>query len=239
MEVADAIDSSIDFDLCILLWAIVSHLLPQYHHPNSHPDQLLTLFLNSGVAISIVRIQYLPAFSRATDDTFTNVEATGWSLGELCVGIFCACLPTLGPLVLRLRRKIIKKPKDPHFSSGFTASGALETGSHWQLSDKNDATWLGATRDGEKARIMPATSRGSVGRPVWRSSLNAIVERPDPVHHDEIELLESPRWDNTRLDTAQESPEWSPMRENMLISDALRELEYPPKVQIRDSPQSC
>lgn len=185
------------------------------------------------MAISIVRIRYLPAFSRATDDTFTNVEATGWSLGELCVGIFCACLPTLGPLVLSLRRKIIKTPKDPHFSSGFTASGALETGSHWQPSDKTDASWLGATRDSEKARIMPATSRGSIGRPAWRSSLHAIVERPDPVHRDEIELLESPQ-DKTRLDSTQENSGWSPMSENMLISDALRELEYPPRAQIRE-----
>lgn len=189
--------------------------------------------MHSGVAISIVRIQYLPAFSRATDDTFTNVEATGWSLGELCVGIFCACLPTLGPFVLRLRRKIIKTTKDPHFSSDFTTSGALETGSHLRLSDKGDATWFGATRDNEKPRIMPATSRGSVGRPVWRSSLHAIVERPDPVHHDEIELLESPRVEKTRLDSTQESPGWSSMNKNMLVSDALRELEYPPRTQGR------
>lgn len=190
--------------------------------------------LNSGVAISIVRIQYLPAFSRATDDTFTNVDATGWSLGELCVGIFCACLPTLGPLVFRLRRKLMKPPKSPHFSSGFSASGALETDSHWQLSDKIDGgSWLGLTSDGEKPRIMSATSRASAGRPVWRSSLHAIVERSDSVQQDEIELLESPRGDGIRPDGPQESPGLVSISENMLISDALRELEYPPRAQIR------
>ncbi|KAH7349622.1 hypothetical protein B0T11DRAFT_289572 [Plectosphaerella cucumerina] len=47
------------------------------------------------VSISVVRLKFL----RLTEDfTWVNVEAAGWSIGELCCGITCACLATLRPL---------------------------------------------------------------------------------------------------------------------------------------------
>ncbi|KAL2271334.1 hypothetical protein VTJ83DRAFT_705 [Remersonia thermophila] len=50
-------------------------------------------------AISVIRIQYL----RLSDDvTWDNVASSCWSIGELCSGITCACLPTLRPLVSRM-----------------------------------------------------------------------------------------------------------------------------------------
>lgn len=49
-------------------------------------------------AISVIRIQYL----KLSDDvTWDNVASSCWSVGELCSGITCACLPTLRPLVSR------------------------------------------------------------------------------------------------------------------------------------------
>lgn len=36
------------------------------------------------------------------DFTFQNIAPAGWSLGELCAGITCACLPTLRPLLFRV-----------------------------------------------------------------------------------------------------------------------------------------
>jgi hypothetical protein len=45
-------------------------------------------------AISVIRIQYL----KLSDDvTWDNVASSCWSVGELCSGITCACLPTLRP----------------------------------------------------------------------------------------------------------------------------------------------
>ncbi|KAL6401912.1 hypothetical protein AUP68_14369 [Ilyonectria robusta] len=35
------------------------------------------------------------------DGTWQNVDTAGWSIGELCSGIVCACLPTIRPLVSR------------------------------------------------------------------------------------------------------------------------------------------
>ncbi|KAK2050936.1 hypothetical protein LY76DRAFT_653034, partial [Colletotrichum caudatum] len=49
-------------------------------------------------AISIVRIRFLHL---ETDFTWENVESSGWSVGELCCGLTCACLPACRPLVSR------------------------------------------------------------------------------------------------------------------------------------------
>ncbi|KAK0728920.1 hypothetical protein B0T21DRAFT_292621 [Apiosordaria backusii] len=50
-------------------------------------------------AISVIRIQYLRL---SEDTTWDNVASSCWSIGELCSGITCACLPTLRPLVAKV-----------------------------------------------------------------------------------------------------------------------------------------
>ncbi|KAK0624600.1 hypothetical protein B0T17DRAFT_245961 [Bombardia bombarda] len=47
-------------------------------------------------AISIIRVQYLHL---SDDVTWDNVASSCWSVGEICSGITCACLPTLRPLL--------------------------------------------------------------------------------------------------------------------------------------------
>ncbi|GKT44088.1 satratoxin biosynthesis SC1 cluster protein 4 [Colletotrichum spaethianum] len=51
------------------------------------------------VAISIVRVQFL---NISADFTWTNVEASLWSLGEISSAVTCACLPTLRPLLTKM-----------------------------------------------------------------------------------------------------------------------------------------
>lgn len=61
---------------------------------------LLTLSSShSTCTISIVRIGYL---NIGDDYTYANLAPAGWSLGELCAGVTCACLPTLRPLLFRV-----------------------------------------------------------------------------------------------------------------------------------------
>ncbi|KAK4098619.1 hypothetical protein N658DRAFT_431713 [Parathielavia hyrcaniae] len=50
-------------------------------------------------AISVIRIQYLKL---SEDVTWDNVASSCWSIGEICSGITCACLPTLRPLLSTL-----------------------------------------------------------------------------------------------------------------------------------------
>ena len=52
----------------------------------------------STCSLSVVRIRFLQLNE---DFTWANVEAAGWSVGELCSGITCACLPTFRPLLSR------------------------------------------------------------------------------------------------------------------------------------------
>ncbi|KAK7442888.1 hypothetical protein Landi51_09436 [Colletotrichum acutatum] len=62
--------------------------------------------------ISFIRIRFLKL---EEDFTWQNVETAGWSIGELCCGLVCACLPTFRPLVSRfipaLSSRIAKSSK--------------------------------------------------------------------------------------------------------------------------------
>lgn len=59
----------------------------------------LILHGTSTCTISIIRIEFL---NNGEDFTYNNIAPAGWSLGELCAGITCACLPTLRPLLFRV-----------------------------------------------------------------------------------------------------------------------------------------
>jgi hypothetical protein len=56
----------------------------------------------SGCITSILRLHSLYIISRSDDVTWDNVGAATWSSVELNVGIMCACLPPLKPLMNRL-----------------------------------------------------------------------------------------------------------------------------------------
>ncbi|KAG8163339.1 hypothetical protein KVR01_006636 [Diaporthe batatas] len=51
-------------------------------------------------AISLIRLSYL---KQGPDFTWDNVPTSGWSVSELCSGIICACLPTLRPLMSKIK----------------------------------------------------------------------------------------------------------------------------------------
>ncbi|KAK2028654.1 hypothetical protein LX32DRAFT_719928 [Colletotrichum zoysiae] len=49
-------------------------------------------------AISVIRMRFLHL---GADFTWENVESASWSIGELCCGLTCSCLPACRPLVSR------------------------------------------------------------------------------------------------------------------------------------------
>jgi hypothetical protein len=59
------------------------------------------------VITSILRLHSLYVVSVATDITWDNVGAATWSSIELNIGIICACLPTLRPLLIRVFPRLI------------------------------------------------------------------------------------------------------------------------------------
>ncbi|KAJ9419661.1 hypothetical protein FOXG_19626 [Fusarium oxysporum f. sp. lycopersici 4287] len=96
-----------DFTIMILPLPIVWKL-------NLPPSQK---FLLSGIfglgfftiGVSILRLQYL---TPQPDQTWWNVTAASWSLAELVSAITCACLPTLKPLLVRIKAWV------PHLGKG-------------------------------------------------------------------------------------------------------------------------
>ena len=55
--------------------------------------------LASACIISIVRLLYLKIAKDSHDNSWDSVPATYWTVVELNIGIVCACLPTLRPLL--------------------------------------------------------------------------------------------------------------------------------------------
>ncbi|KAI0096199.1 hypothetical protein GGR51DRAFT_544052 [Nemania sp. FL0031] len=54
-------------------------------------------------AISVIRIKFL---GQGGDFSYENVEASIWSITELCSGVTCVCLPTLRPFVSQFIPKL-------------------------------------------------------------------------------------------------------------------------------------
>lgn len=72
--------------------------------------------IQSTCAISLIRLAYL---NQGPDFTFNNVSSACWSVSEMCCGISCACLPTLKPLMSKLK---------PHWIMSSATRQARRTG---------------------------------------------------------------------------------------------------------------
>lgn len=55
--------------------------------------------LSSGCIIGVLRLYYLYQSTVSTDLTYDNVAPATWSAMELNVGIICACVPALRPVI--------------------------------------------------------------------------------------------------------------------------------------------
>ncbi|KAJ6283258.1 hypothetical protein J3E71DRAFT_214907 [Bipolaris maydis] len=64
---------------------------------------LISIFAVGGFVciVSILRLQSLVAISNSSDQTYDNPPAATWSSVETNVGIICACLPLLRPLLAK------------------------------------------------------------------------------------------------------------------------------------------
>ncbi|KAL2199409.1 hypothetical protein P885DRAFT_67438 [Corynascus similis CBS 632.67] len=100
-------------------------------------------------AISVIRIQYL----KLSDDvTWDNVASSCWSIGELCSGITCACLPTLRPLIIRclpaLRSQSGRSTGDDkyYYHRSLSRGGGSKVGAGGRLHNKNSTDENGSSR---------------------------------------------------------------------------------------------
>ncbi|KAK9848440.1 hypothetical protein MYU51_016657 [Penicillium brevicompactum] len=112
--------------------------------------EVCSLFLLGGFVCvaSIVRIHYLTFLHHNVDITWTLSEVSVWSTVEPCIGIICACLPTLQPFI----RSITRKLPGQHRGAG-RASSVLErnTSPRQPSSSKNShrhGMWHGQEQEG-------------------------------------------------------------------------------------------
>lgn len=71
---------------------------------------------------SLVRIGWLNIGRDGDDDSYYNVEAAGWSIGELACAMTVTCLPSLRPLIFKMRRPDKKRPHKPAGQKGLWMS---------------------------------------------------------------------------------------------------------------------
>ena len=100
--------------------------------------------MNSTCAISLIRLGYL---KQGTDFTWDNVPTSGWSVSELCSGIICACLPTLRPLMSKIK---------PQWMASYASRS--RTTKHTGYGDKNN---YGANSGKIKAMSSTGNSRST------------------------------------------------------------------------------
>lgn len=80
--------------------------------------------------MSILRLQSLVAISNSTDQTFDNPPAATWSSVETNVGIICACLPLLRPLLAKyLPRAFTSRHRSQYSRHNYPATYGSKGGS--------------------------------------------------------------------------------------------------------------
>ncbi|KAL8660248.1 MAG: hypothetical protein Q9202_006740 [Teloschistes flavicans] len=119
----------------VLILSLPIPIVWSLHLERSKKIGVCALFLLGGFVCvtSIVRLYYLEAVDsgHGVDPTWENVNAAIWSCVEPCIGIVCACLPVMGPL---LRTHIVSlatsafrsrsKRSKQSGSSGYTGEGS-------------------------------------------------------------------------------------------------------------------
>lgn len=97
---------------------------------------------------SIVRIHYLTFLNGTEDVTWTLSEVAVWSVVEPAIGIICACLPYLQPLIRSTIRKIYsQRSRTGRISSSIPKLNASQRHTTSKRSDRHEA-WHGQTQQG-------------------------------------------------------------------------------------------
>jgi hypothetical protein len=123
---------------------------------------------HSTCALSIVRIQFL----HLTEDfTWENVESSLWSVGELCCGVTCACLPTLRPLVARYIPALSSRGGQS-VPTTYRRYGASSSRSY---EEKSRATRGAADSSNDSLYKADSYPRGAVADGRWRNAEQGSV----------------------------------------------------------------
>jgi len=123
------------------------------------------IYGNSAVLSSVFRIAQFQK-SKQVDPTYTTVDSSMWSSIEQSLGIICACLPTLRPL-LRTRGWCLthsgeaSKGLPRHYGSGYGMGNVGTGASRFSRVDRSGVHKPWEPRDDADAESVTALASGS------------------------------------------------------------------------------
>ncbi|KAL4923135.1 putative integral membrane protein Pth11-like [Aspergillus undulatus] len=130
--------------------------------------------LGSFVCIaSLIRIYYMVPLKHNLDVTWIMGDVYVWSSVEPCVGILCACLPTLQPLIRRALRKIM---------GSSVARGRLGGSTPTPRAASSSVKGRGFSRSGvggRRGRALLRLDDTGKGKSIYTQRAGALELRPD------------------------------------------------------------
>jgi hypothetical protein len=128
------------------LWILVLPIKMILRIPRP-PREKIAVFAIFGLGIvstiaSIIRLQSLRIFTLSDDPNYDSLPINTWSMVEVNIGIVCACVPTLKPLVSRAqryrgtRRDDGSESKVPILKTGKDLMISLHPGTHMKSVDE-------------------------------------------------------------------------------------------------------
>ncbi|KAI1079169.1 hypothetical protein F5B20DRAFT_571179 [Whalleya microplaca] len=127
------INSALNIATDIIIFVLPMPVLSHLNLPRIQKLVLIGIFSLGffTCAISVIRVKYL---KQGGDYSYENVEASAWSMTELCSGVTCACLPTLRPVVSKwvpsLSNRLHKGNRGYRRHSGSQATDVDRTSKH-------------------------------------------------------------------------------------------------------------
>ena len=127
--------------LLVDIWMLIIPLYEVFHlHLPLYKKLSVCVMFGFGTfatIISVIRLRYLIYFAASTNQTWDQYEIFSWSITEVNIGNFCACLPALRSMGLHISRNLfgIKDTSRPSYgaSTHGNKSGARKRGFETEL----------------------------------------------------------------------------------------------------------
>ncbi|KIW10642.1 hypothetical protein PV08_11606 [Exophiala spinifera] len=105
----------------LAVWFLPMPVLYNLKLPRKQKMTLIAVFALGGFGCitSFLRLHALYVTSVSTDLTYDNVDAATWSAAELNVGIMCACIPAIRPVVSLLFPRLLTSTRRSRTSDAY------------------------------------------------------------------------------------------------------------------------
>ncbi|ETI25459.1 hypothetical protein G647_02232 [Cladophialophora carrionii CBS 160.54] len=105
----------------VAVWVLPMPVLWNLQLPRKQKISLVAVFAlgGFGCVTAILRLRALYVASNSTDLTYDNVGAATWSAAELNVGIMCACIPALRPMISMIFPRLLATTRRDHGSNPY------------------------------------------------------------------------------------------------------------------------